>query len=166
MTTISDECRNIAKLLKTQDRKLVLAESCTAGFVAASLGKLPGISRHLCGSLVTYRDETKANWLKVSAAALADPGPVSEMVARLMAEGALAVTPEADLSASVTGHLGPRAPSGLDGLVFIGVAQRSADRINVKVTRLQLESRSRSQRQREATMLVLTSIRQMLLGVW
>jgi nicotinamide-nucleotide amidase len=79
-----------------------------------------------------------------------------------MAEEALAVTPEANLSASVTGHLGPQAPPGLDGLVFVGVAERLADKTRSSVTRLYLESRSRSQRQREAAVLVLTSIRQAL----
>jgi nicotinamide-nucleotide amidase len=166
MTTIPDECRRIAKLLDAQERKLVLVESCTAGLIAASLGKVPGISRNFCGSLVTYRSETKAAWLKISSATLVDPGPVSESVARLMVEEALSLTPEANLAASVTGHLGPQAPANMDGLVFIGVAQRVGDKVSSAVTRFQLEKQSRTQRQREATTLVLTSIRQTLLGVW
>jgi nicotinamide mononucleotide (NMN) deamidase PncC len=42
-----------------------------------------------------------------------------------MARKVLARTPEADIAASVTGHLGPNAPPALDGLVFIGIAIRS-----------------------------------------
>ena len=90
MTTISDECRRIAKLLESQDRKLVLAESCTAGLVAASLGRIPSISRFLCGSLITYRDETKAAWLKISLATLLDSGAVSETVAQNGGSGSYA----------------------------------------------------------------------------
>jgi PncC family amidohydrolase len=136
-----------------------MAESCTAGRVAASLGKVPGISRYLCGSLVTYRNETKTAWLQIPDSTLSDPGPVSETVARLMVEGALKLTPEAQLSASVTGHLGPQAPSGFDGLVFIGIAQRNGKTIDTSVTRHHLRSQSRTERQREATWLVLRSIR-------
>ena len=39
-------CGLLAGLLTEADRRLVLAESCTAGLVAASLGRVPGISRH------------------------------------------------------------------------------------------------------------------------
>jgi nicotinamide-nucleotide amidase len=164
MTTIPNECRRIAKLLESQQRKLVLAESCTAGLVAASLGQIPGLSRYLCGSLVTYRDETKTAWLKISAATLVDPGAVSDTVALQMVLGALQATPEADLAASVTGHLGPHAPDGFDGLIFVGVARRSANQFDSAVDSVRLKSRSRTKRQGEAAHVVLTSIRQFLDG--
>jgi nicotinamide mononucleotide (NMN) deamidase PncC len=44
-----------------------------------------------------------------------------------MAVGVLIRTPEAQWSAAITGHLGPNAPPELDGLVYIGIARRSAD---------------------------------------
>ena len=44
---------------------LVLAESCTGGLAAAALATIPGISRWFCGSAVTYRDQTKIDWLAV-----------------------------------------------------------------------------------------------------
>ncbi len=41
-----------------------------------------------------------------------------------MAVGVLTSTPHANLSAAITGHLGPGAPSGQDGLVFLAFAAR------------------------------------------
>lgn len=114
----------VATLLRTDQRRIVFAESCTGGLVSASLARVPGISDFLCGSAVVYRLDTKAKWLGVSEPLLVDPGPVSEVVAREMAHGVLAHTPEADLAASITGHLGPNAPVDQDGLIFIGVAHR------------------------------------------
>lgn len=118
--------QEVASLLMQLGRRVVFAESCTGGLVSASLARVPGISEYLCGSAVVYRLDTKARWLGISEALLRDPGPVSAVVARAMALGVLTRTPEADLAASITGHLGPNAPGDQDGLVFIGIVQRNA----------------------------------------
>ena len=102
--------------------RVVFAESCTAGLVSATLGSLAGISDHLCGSAVTYRNQTKQAWLEVSQESLRKPGPVSRDVVRQMAQGVLRSTGEADLSLAITGHLGPEAPAQLDGVIQVGVA--------------------------------------------
>lgn len=122
---LATEARKLASLLKSSDQKVVFAESCTAGLVSAVLAEVPGASEHHCGSAVVYRIETKAQWLGVSRDVLDNPGPVSRVVAEQMARGVLDKTPEADLSASVTGHLGPGAPPNQDGLIYIGLAQRA-----------------------------------------
>lgn len=116
----------VAGCLRSRNCRVVFAESCTGGLVSAALAQIPGISEFHCGSAVVYRLDTKTRWLDVPAAVLIDPGPVSEIVARHMATGALAKTPEADWSVAITGHLGPNAPDGQDGLVFIGVSRREA----------------------------------------
>ena len=155
---IESRCRLLARLLTESGRRLVLAESCTAGLVAAFLARIPGISNNLCGSMVTYRNATKWKWLGVPEAVLTRHTAVSEPVGRLMVIGALAKTPEADLAASVTGHLGPNAPPDQDGLVYIGVAKRClpdavADVVTVHEYRL--TGQDRLARQREAVCLVL-----------
>lgn len=118
---LANQSLEVASLLKATGQRLVLAESCTGGLVAATLARVPGISEYLCGSAVVYRLDTKAKWLGVSESMLIDPGPVSEVVARAMVRGVLAKTPEATLAASITGHLGPNAPVDQDGLVFVGI---------------------------------------------
>ncbi|MFO1045788.1 MAG: CinA family protein [Planctomycetaceae bacterium] len=125
----------IASLLKETRTRVVFAESCTAGLVAATLSRVPGISEFHCGSSVVYRLDTKSRWLGIDPELLVDPGPgpVSEIVARHMATGVLERTPEASFSAAITGHLGPNAPIHQDGLVFIGIAQRREGEVHAEV---------------------------------
>ena len=117
--------RQLAGDLKERDLQIVLAESCTAGLVAATLGGIPGVSAFLCGSSVVYQSDTKSQWLGIPRSLLENPGPVSKEVAMEMAKRALAKTPKADVAVSVTGHLGPDAPKAQDGLIFAAVALRA-----------------------------------------
>jgi len=143
--------RQVARLLAEHNKRVVFAESCTAGLASATLSRIPGISQWHCGSAVTYREETKVKWLQVRSADIRRESAVSETVARQMARGVLEATPEADISAAVTGHLGPDAPPDLDGVVFVCVASRRGGQCRViRVERLQLSSTTRYQRQREA----------------
>lgn len=122
--TIAREARRVATLLATKRQKVAFAESCTGGLVSGALTAIPGISAWHCGGVVVYRNETKHALLKIPPRLLANPGPVSEPVARKMATVVLDLIPEATISVAVTGHLGPSAPPELDGLVFLAVAAR------------------------------------------
>jgi len=86
--------------------KLVTAESCTGGLVAATLTAIAGSSDVVERAFVTYANEAKREMLGVSWDALMGHGAVSEEVARAMAVGALARS-GADLAVSVTGVAGP-----------------------------------------------------------
>lgn len=155
---IQVRCARLADFLAATKRRVVLAESCTAGLVSAWLAQVPGISGYLCGSAVTYREATKTSWLGVPTAVIAQHTAVSETVARLMARGVLANTPEADIAAAVTGHLGPNAPTEQDGLVYVAVVVRLPGSENVVTTRtsdFRLASDDRLTRQREAASRVL-----------
>ena len=112
--------------LRARGDRLVLAESCTAGLVAAELGKMPGISEFLCGSMVVYRTPTKKSWLGISSDLLENSsiGPVSAQVTLALAEAILDRTPEATVAAAITGHLGPFAPPAMDGQVYCVVVRR------------------------------------------
>lgn len=143
----------LVRQLQTAQLKLALAESCTGGLVAAELARVPGVSNHFCGSAVTYRSETKSQWLGISPALIERHTAVSTEVAREMVMSVLEQTPEADVSASITGHLGPDAPAGFDGVVFIGTARRGDS--DPMITRHQLRSTSRNERQIEAASQVL-----------
>ncbi|MEX0704012.1 MAG: nicotinamide-nucleotide amidohydrolase family protein [Planctomycetales bacterium] len=176
MTTRRDldrEARRLASLLLERGLRLVLAESCTGGLVSASLAGVPGISEHFCGSAVVYRPDTKVRWLGIPRELLEVPGPVSAEVAIEMARGALERTPEADVAASVTGHLGPDAPPEQDGLLFAAVAVRGdgtgASRVVVREHRLDEKdaapgggSAKRRARQRSAALIALALVREVL----
>jgi len=153
---LQEAARQLAQRLAETGTRLVLAESCTGGLVAATLTMIPGISEWFCGSAVTYRDQTKIDWLDVSAAHIAHLTAVSEEVAGEMAQGALQRTREAHVAVSVTGHLGPAAPVALDGVVWCGVARRHAGRIDgPRTVRITLKSEPRVERQREAAVVVM-----------
>ncbi len=122
--SISSSARRLASLLKDTGRKIVFAESCTGGLVSGALTAIPGISDYLCGGMVVYRNRTKIAYLTIDRRRLEKYGPVSREIAAEMASHVLERTPEADIAASVTGHLGPGAPPDLDGLVFIGISTR------------------------------------------
>jgi len=123
---VTAAARRLGRLLERHELKIVLAESCTGGLISASLTTIPGISAYHCGSAVVYQVETKAEWLGISPAVLEKPGPVSRVVATAMAENVLRKTPKANLSAAVTGHLGPGAPKNQDGLIYAAVAMRGS----------------------------------------
>jgi len=127
---VSAAAQLVAERLRERQLRLVLAESCTAGLVAATLSRIPGISDWLCGSAVVYRLDTKHQWLDVPVALFHPPGPgvVSEEVALAMARGVLLHTPEAHMAAAITGHLGPNAPPDQDGLIWMAVATPQQDR--------------------------------------
>jgi len=179
LTSLQDHANKIANLLRSHNQQLVLAESCTGGLVSAVLAGLPGISENFCGSAVVYQVETKHSWLEISDNVLWDPGPVSELVARQMAQQVLLKTPRATLAASVTGHLGPKAPANLDGLVYTATAKRSTTQpthqdsnyeMHVRKHQLQAEQlqqaapAERIARQREAASIVLQEIETVLIN--
>ncbi len=146
----------LAESLSRKQLKIVFAESCTGGLVSAALAGVPGISEWLCGSAVTYRSPTKVAWLGVDATQISEHSAVCGEVALQMALGVLEKTPEAELAISITGHLGPGAPEGMDGLVFIGIARRGEKGKPVAdVLRRELKAHGRLVRQREAASLVL-----------
>lgn len=145
----------LARLLAERQLKVVFAESCTAGLASATLAKAPGVSNHHCGGMVVYRNETKQQYLGISPRLLAQHDAVSERIAREMAERVLKQTPEADYAAAVTGHLGPTAPEGMDGLVYIAIARRTR-RIECRVAPYQCsKGDGRVARQRKVAVEVL-----------
>jgi PncC family amidohydrolase len=149
-----------AFLLESAQVPIVFAESCTGGLVAASLTCVPGISRFLCGSAVTYRDATKESWLGISRGMLEQFSAESMIVAESMALNVLERTTEAQWSASITGHLGPDAPEERDGIVFIAVSRRIDSDCRLVVSRqISLLATERVERQHEAARIVLNATR-------
>jgi nicotinamide-nucleotide amidase len=108
--------------------RIVTAESCTGGMVAARLTDVAGASDVVERGFVTYSNEAKAEMLGVPTALLGQYGAVSAQVARSMAEGALAHA-RADVSVAVTGIAGPggATPGKPVGLVYLALARRGRD---------------------------------------
>ncbi len=98
--------QQVGRALLQSGWRLISAESCTGGLLAASMTDIPGSSNWFEGAFVTYRLSAKTDMVGVSEAILNEHGPVSEPVARAMAEGAL-TNSHADIAVSITGVAGP-----------------------------------------------------------
>lgn len=111
------------ELLKKSGKKLALAESCTAGYIAKRVTDVPGASEVFECGIVSYSNEIKIKLLGVQAQTLAEQGAVCADVARQMAEGARRVS-GADIAVSVTGIAGPDPSEGGKpaGLSFLALA--------------------------------------------
>ena len=96
----------ILRLLRSQRRRLALAESCTGGRIAAALTSVPGSSQTFVGAVVAYDNAVKISHLGVDAGTLEHNGAVSDEVAREMARGARARL-GADVALATTGIAGP-----------------------------------------------------------
>ena len=116
---------DLLELCRRSNLRIVTAESCTGGLLAAHLTDIAGSSDVVERGFVTYSNDAKAEQLDIPMALIEAHGAVSEPVARAMADGALAKS-RAQLSASVTGIAGPggATPDKPVGLVFIASARR------------------------------------------
>lgn len=121
----------IIEKLSHAGRKLSLAESCTGGLIASFITKESGSSNIFDGSLVTYSNRLKSNWLAVESTTLEEHGAVSEEVVIEMSEGVLNVS-DADYAIAVSGVAGPDGGTKDKpvGMVFICV--RSKEKIKVE----------------------------------
>lgn len=99
------------ELLKKSGKKLALAESCTAGYIAKRITEVPGASEVFECGIVSYANKIKEKLLGVSEQTLAEQGAVCADVARQMAEGVFRLS-GADIAVSVTGIAGPDPSEG------------------------------------------------------
>jgi nicotinamide-nucleotide amidase len=105
----ADIVRQAAEFLSSARDKgelVAVAESCTAGLLAATLTAVPGCSDVFERGFVTYSNAAKSEMLGVPYWLIEKHGAVSEDVARAMAGGALTHS-NASLAVAVTGIAGP-----------------------------------------------------------
>jgi nicotinamide-nucleotide amidase len=121
---LQDEAARLLDALRARAKRIVTAESCTGGLIAALLTEIPGSSDVVERGFVTYSNAAKCECLGVPADLIAAHGAVSEPVARAMAEGALAHS-HADIAVSVTGVAGPGGGTATKpvGLVHLGLTR-------------------------------------------
>ena len=122
------EIETLARLLVDEARskslRIVTAESCTGGLVAAAICNIPGASDVFERGFVTYTNRAKQELLDVPGELIADLGAVSEPVSRMMAEGALENS-NAHISVAITGVAGPGGGTRMKpvGTVHIATAR-------------------------------------------
>ena len=106
LESISELAQHAVDLAWSRDARLAVAESCTAGAVAAALAMADGAGACFQGGVVAYTPAAKYSMLGVQ------PGPViCHEAARQMARGALERF-DADVAVATTGVLGPVREEG------------------------------------------------------
>lgn len=91
---------------RKKDLRLLVAESCTGGLLAAAFTSIPGASDVFWGGFVSYANEAKRELLGVDLVRIDKFGAVSEQVAREMAYGP-ALRYDCQLTAAISGIAGP-----------------------------------------------------------
>lgn len=113
----------LVRRLKDLGLTVATAESCTGGLLGKSITDISGSSAVYPGGVISYCNRIKHALLGVDQDLLDTLGPVSEPVARQMAEGVRRAI-GADLGLSVTGIAGPNSDdTGRPvGLVYLGAS--------------------------------------------
>jgi nicotinamide-nucleotide amidase len=112
----------VGELLVVKGLHVAAAESCTGGLITSRLTDVPGSSRYVDQSVITYSNEAKTELLGVPTDVLQAHGAVSEPVALAMADG-IRVRAGADVGIGVTGIAGPTGgtPDKPVGMVVVAV---------------------------------------------
>ncbi len=115
--------QSLVNELCRQKKTIACAESCTGGYVAKRITNISGSSEVLEGSIVTYANRIKEQFVNVSHETLEKHGAVSRETAIEMARGVRALF-GSDIGISTTGIAGPTGGTADKpvGLVYVGVS--------------------------------------------
>ncbi|GHE59114.1 competence/damage-inducible protein A [Roseivirga thermotolerans] len=96
----------VGQLLKTKNKTIALAESCSGGYAQHKLTTVAGSSNYFQGGVVPYHNQFKMQILGVRQETLEAYGAVSEACVKEMAEGVRKLF-NADIGAASSGIAGP-----------------------------------------------------------
>lgn len=108
--------------LKQTHHSISFAESCTGGRVASAFTAILGVSSVFNGSVVSYSNAIKHQWLGVENSIFEEFGAVSRECVEQMLRGVAKMT-KSDYAIATSGIAGPDGGSELKpvGTVYIGV---------------------------------------------
>jgi nicotinamide-nucleotide amidase len=136
----------VVEQLRSLEKTVALAESCTGGLLSNAFTDVPGASKVFAGSAVCYANDAKVNLLGVPECLIAQHGAVSAEVAAAMATGAIEKF-GSDYAIAVTGYAGPGGGTDADpvGTVYFGYASPTgvwSQRVTLPGDRLQIKQRA------------------------
>jgi nicotinamide-nucleotide amidase len=113
----------VGKLIKAQNLKVAIAESCTGGMLGEMITRMPGSSKYFQGGVISYASIVKEDLLKVPPEVIKKYGEISVQVARIMAEGVRRCC-QSDIGISITGIAGPGGATKKKkvGLIYMALA--------------------------------------------
>lgn len=112
----------IIELLKKKNQTITFAESCTGGLIVSEFTAISGVSSVLNGSVVSYANEIKSQWLGVGEQTLLNHGAVSSQCVEEMLRGVVKMA-NSNHAIAVSGIAGPTGGTENKpvGTVYIGV---------------------------------------------
>ena len=115
----------VGQLLKNKNHTVATAESCTGGYIGHLLSKHAGSSSFFTGSVVSYDNRIKTEFLDVPTPILQTVGAVSKEAVEQMAI-AIRAKMKTDFGISVSGIMGPSGQTDEKplGMVWIGVSNK------------------------------------------
>lgn len=113
----------VGKLLRSKNKTISTAESCTGGEIAHLLTTVPGSSDYFKGSVIAYSNSVKIELLGVQDYILTKYGAVSENTVREMAQGVRSLL-KTDFAVASSGIAGPDGGTEIKpvGTLWIAVA--------------------------------------------
>ena len=122
---INKQSEELLKICKLNKISVTTAESCTGGMLASSIVSINGSSSIFKSGIVTYSNESKAEFLKIPLKLINENGAVSETIAFQMAKNVLSIM-NSSISIAVTGIAGPSGGSNDKpvGLVWIAIGTK------------------------------------------
>ena len=123
--------KKIIKLLRNKKISLSVAESCTGGMLSQIITSVSGASKIFKFGIITYSNQSKIKYLKVSPKLIKKFGAVSKECCFSMVNN-LSKISKTRINIAITGVAGPAGGSKLKpvGLVFIGIKKGSKTQIN------------------------------------
>lgn len=121
----------VVQKLKSENKTLGLAESCTGGWLSKIITDVSGASSVYLGGVCSYSNSVKMKLLGVKEDTLNAHGAVSEQTAREMAMGVRNALCS-DIGVGITGIAGPLSDNTKKSVGLIYVAVAYEDTVTVK----------------------------------
>lgn len=136
----------IYKLLRSQNKSVSSAESCTGGLLATFLTEIPGSSTVYKGGISCYSNESKTKILDIPVSTFETVGAVSKEVAHGLAKNVQSLF-ESDFGLSITGIAGPdggtpQKPVGTVWCAIYGKNVENVWKLSLKGTRQMIRMHS------------------------
>jgi nicotinamide-nucleotide amidase len=152
---IVDLARRVVEENAKIGRRIVTAESCTGGLVAAALTEIPGSSAVLDRGFVTYSNDAKRDDLDVPGELIETFGAVSIACVWAMAQGALRNS-NADVAVAISGVAGPDGGTALKPVGTVVFARATREEGSEPEGEMrQFDGGDRSSIRRQATLAAL-----------
>ena len=150
----------IIQYLAKKNLKISFAESCTGGKLSSLITSVSGSSKVFHVGLITYSNESKIKFLKVSKKIINKYGAVSKECCLSMVEN-LSKIAKSDISLSITGIAGPIGGSKKKpvGLVFVGIKKGKKTLINKYIFKNKGRSYIQEMAVKKSLQLILSSLK-------